>query len=176
MLDLYTFYTKPNSLDHFAQAKTSIPEIAWQHNTDEEKRALEPLWKRSSEFAWKYADEVLKDRFPAGEAAIAQDPDWACNYVRYVLLPKWNKVHKGEPFPGWKPGEKAMARTARTAYEYAWGVIKKPFPLGEPVLARSEYYHLHYATQVLKLPRPEADAWAEEYLNKRHEQGKQPDA
>ena len=62
MLNLYRYHTQPQTLAHYEEARTSVPEMAYQ-----------------------YASEVLNGRFPAGEAAIARDAKWAYWYAHDIL-------------------------------------------------------------------------------------------
>lgn len=41
--------------------------------------------------AYLYARDVIKGRFPEGEAVIAQDPQWAYMYAVYVIKRRWPK-------------------------------------------------------------------------------------
>jgi len=68
--------------------------------------------------AYEYALDVIKGRFPEGEAAIAQDANRAYSYARNIL--------KGR-FP---EGEAIIAQDATLAYEYARNILKAPWPEG----------------------------------------------
>ena len=86
--------------------------------------------------SYEYAREVLKGPFPAGEAAIATDPEWAYSYAVYVL--------DGKRFPA---GEAGIATDPQWAYryarkearirtyDYAIYVLKGSFPAGEAAIA-----------------------------------------
>jgi hypothetical protein len=58
-----------------------------------EKELTDPSW------AYSYAADVIKGRFPEGEATIARDPYWSYGYAKYVI--------KGR-FP---EGEEAVAKS-----------------------------------------------------------------
>ena len=115
MLNLYQYHDKPKTLANYERAKTQVPEVVWEScGTDEQLRALEHLWAqnpklayvytlfvrkrawpegseaektmaRDGRYAYRYARDVLKAPFPAGEPAIARDAIWAPIYARYVL-------------------------------------------------------------------------------------------
>lgn len=46
----------------------------------------------------------------------------------------------------------AVCRDALASYHYARTVLKGPFPLGEPTIAKSELYSIKYADEILKGP------------------------
>jgi hypothetical protein len=86
-----------------------------------EKELTDPSW------AYSYAADVIKGRFPEGEATIARDPYWAYNYARDVIKGRWPE------------GEATIARDPYWSYGYAKYVIKGRFPEGEEAVAKSEY-------------------------------------
>jgi hypothetical protein len=86
MLNLYQYHDKPQALVKYEQARTQVPQMAWEFaRTDDQKRASEYLWAQDPKLAYLYANNVLHGPFPAGEPAIAQDPDWAYYYALFVL-------------------------------------------------------------------------------------------
>lgn len=85
--------------------------------------------------AYDYARNVIKDRWPEGEPAIATSPQWAYYYAIDVI--------EG-PFP---EGEAAIATDPWPAYAYATDVLKHRWPEGEPVIARDPHYSTKYFKQ-----------------------------
>jgi len=84
-----------------------------------------------------------QQRFPEyigkGEDFISKDPFLAVQYAKKNIKGKWKK------------GEAAIARTAVTAYQYAYMALGgKKFPKGEDAIARSAYFSFFYANDVLK--------------------------
>jgi hypothetical protein len=75
---------------------------------------------------------VLKKLFANKEKEIAQDPQKAFSYARFVL--------KGR-FP---EGEEAIAQNSKYAYYYATGIIKDRWPEGEEAIALNGYLYKHY--------------------------------
>ena len=53
-----------------------------------------------------------------------------------------------------KLGEPAIAKNSYYSFSYAFDILNGPFPLGEPAIAKSAYYSLVYATHVLNGPFP----------------------
>jgi lambda repressor-like predicted transcriptional regulator len=105
--------------------------------------AGEPVIAQNAQWAYLYALGVLKKRFPAAEPVIAQNAEWAFWYAQDVLKKR---------FPA---GEPVIAQNAEWAYEYA--LKFKPlngWPAGEPVIAQNAEWALYYALNVLKAPWP----------------------
>jgi hypothetical protein len=100
----------------------------------------EPVIATDCLASYKYAAYVLDGPFPLGEPAIATSAGYSFCYARYVL----NKAR----FP---PGEPAIATSADDSLGYAIEVLKKPFPLGEPAILRSEYSRIKYFEFLKKL-------------------------
>lgn len=99
--------------------------------------------------AYNYALNVIKGRWPEGEATIAKHPMWAYLYAKNVIGGRWPEV---EPTiakdPGsavlyakdvikgrWSEGEHAIAKDPYLAHKYAIDVIKGRFPEGEEAIA-----------------------------------------
>ena len=88
MLNLYQYHTQPQTLAHYEEARTSVPEIAYEYARwvlNGRFPGGEPAIAQDAQWAYEYAQDVLKGRFPAGEAAIAQDAQWAYEYAQDVL-------------------------------------------------------------------------------------------
>jgi len=98
------------------------------------------------QYAYHYANTVLEDRFPEGEATIAKYPAYAGYYAKNVI--------KGP----WPEGEPAIASHFASAGEYARDVLKGPFPEGEAEIAKYPAWSINYAIQVLKGRFPEGEA------------------
>ena len=187
MLNLYQYHTQPQTLAHYEEARTSVPEIAWDFIPNREKPKYEHLWAQDARLAHDYSGFVLKGRFPAGEPAIAQDATYACSYARLLRAP-WSEFNpKLAPQAEasiatnanqsyfyaefvlerpWPPGERAISKKADISYSYARETLKGPFPAGERAMARDPRYALYYAQDVLKLPLDQARTWGQEYLDK----------
>jgi len=88
--------------------------------------------------AYRYARDIIKGRWPEGEAAIAKSPAFSYEYARYVI--------KGR-FP---EGEAAIAKSSAFSYEYARYVIKGRWPEGEAAIAKDPYLSYEYARYVIK--------------------------
>jgi hypothetical protein len=98
-----------------------------------------PLW------AYVYARDVLKGRWPESEAVIATAPQWAYEYAKYVI--------KG-PFP---EGEPAIATDPGWAYNYVIDVLKHRWPEAEANIRDNGFWAFMYAKDVLKGRWPEAE-------------------
>ena len=126
-MNLYKLHSKPESLDHYETVSNSNPDIFWDKykNNPEELKKREKYIAKSTKYAYKYASEVLKGPFPAGEEIISKDIYFALEYAKYVL--------KGKKFPA---GEEAISNDEQYSYLYARDILKGPFPLGEDAISK----------------------------------------
>ena len=122
--------------------------------------------------AFSYAIDVIKGRFPEGEAVIASDPEYAYKYAMYVVKGRWPAVETkfaSDPYRAylyatdiikgrWPEGEAAIASDPFYAYYYAKNVIKGRFPEGEDAIARNLNYAYEYARSIIKGRFPEGEA------------------
>ena len=99
MISLYKLHSKPKTLFGYDRVM-QIPEMAWEMTDNKQKDKLKSVWIKDPQYAYRYArmknttwpeaepviaqdakyaylyaDYLLRSRFPAGEAAIARDPD-----------------------------------------------------------------------------------------------------
>ena len=124
MLTPYLYHSQPQQLMGYADASTKIPSIAWKiAKTEVQKRELEHLWAQYPEWAYRYAQDVIRKRWPPGEAAIAGNAGYAFQYAKYMIRKPWPS------------GEAVIAARAAYAVLYARDVIGKPWPPGEAAIA-----------------------------------------
>ena len=90
------------------------------------------------QWAYWYARNVIKGRWPEAEAVIMQDAFWAYWYALDVLEGRWPEA------------ELAIIGSAKWAYHYACDVIKGRWPEAEPVIASSPSWAYWYALHVVK--------------------------
>ena len=124
---------------------TDIEEIRQEVNSKKQKIVWEVI-TQTARYACDYAYHVIKGRFPAGEAAIAQDPEQAFIYARHMIRGRW------------PAGEAAIAQDPEWAYEYADLVIGGRFPAGEAAIAQDAGYAYRYARYVIGGRFPEGEA------------------
>jgi hypothetical protein len=87
------------------------------------------------EQAYWYAKDIIKGRWPEGEAAISKHPYWAYYYARDVIKGRWPE------------GESTIAKDSQEAYWYAKDIINGRWPEGEEAIANSDYkdeYLIHF--------------------------------
>ena len=101
-------------------------------------------------YAYFYATDVLKGRFPEGEAAIAKDSYWSYNYAMDVI---------DGPFP---KGEAVIATDPYWAYNYALQAIKGRFQEGEEAIAKDTKYAKKY---LQAFPDAKIDWYAREWID-----------
>lgn len=72
-----------------------------------------------------YAHDIIGGRWPEGEAAIATDPEWAYNYARYIIKGRWPEGEAVISGTVWGDLYRSIEETiARDAY------VKSSFCLG----------------------------------------------
>ena len=141
-LNLYKYHTNPESISGFDQATNRVPHLAWDHFRDKPKelRKREHLWAKSPMYSYLYAQEVIEEKFPQGEDAIATSAGHSYLYANDVL--KGERVEKIED---------AIATSAYYSYAYAIYVLKgERFEKGEDAIATDAGYSYDYAIYVLK--------------------------
>ena len=74
--------------------------------------------------AYLYARDVIRGRWPEGEAAIATSPEYAYYYAKGVLKGRWPE------------GEATIAKSPHVAHAYAADVLNGRFPEGEEAIAK----------------------------------------
>jgi hypothetical protein len=104
----------------------------------EKLNELESEIAQSAQWAYEYALNIIKGRFPLGEPAIAKDPKWAYYYAQNIINERFEL------------GEPVIAQSAEYAYYYAQNIINERFELGESVIAQSAEYAYWYALDVIK--------------------------
>jgi hypothetical protein len=110
-MNIYKFHSDPYSLDFAFKLATIHPE-----------------------FAYDYAKDVIKGRFPEGEQAIAKSSKYAYMYAKDVIKGRWPE------------GEAAIAKHAWWSYGYAIHVIKERFPAGEEAISYSGWAYSYERT------------------------------
>ncbi len=137
-----------------------------------EQRKMEKILQNGDpKWAYYYATNVIKGRWPEVENLIASDPYWAVYYAKDVIQGQW---HEGESVIAsspkwayfyakyiiqgrWHEGEKAIASDFLWAYYYAEYVIKGRFPEGEEAIAGNPELAYKYARDVIKEQFPEGE-------------------
>lgn len=135
---------------------------------------------QDSDYAYRYADRILKKRFPIGEETILQS-NYAYDYAVSVIKNRWPEAEKKWlkqyannddrapdmlmmndyiksyfPEKRWPELEHALikSKAADRLYAYASVILKRPFPEAEPVIATNARASLNYAQYVLHGPFP----------------------
>jgi hypothetical protein len=125
--------TKGHARDIYAYAE-DILLPAYQRGEIKTPRFIEAEHRlaQNGQYACKYAEKILFDRFPEAEDAIAQHTFTALDYVQYVLVPlvESGKL-KTAKFP---KGEAAIATEPYATANYA-RFTKERFIQGEHLLA-----------------------------------------
>src|SRR6266851_3388301 len=147
-MNLYKFHSIPSRLIGYDVAFEQVPELAWEKygRNIEELRKREYLWKHSAKCAFAYACNVIKRRFPEGEAVIATSAAYSYNYAMLVIKGQWLEE-----------GEAAIATSAWDASSYACYIIKGRFPKGEVSITTSAQWSYYYVQDIIKGRFPEGE-------------------
>lgn len=123
------------------QAIITDAEMSWRYalDLDFRFREAEPIISKDAGFAHLYAVHIIKGRWPAGEKAIASNPNTARQYVRWILVNTRFLTY-----------EKQMATSTNKqdveyAFEYARDILKGRFPQAEHLFAHSPGHAIEYA-------------------------------
>ena len=105
-MNLYALHTNPEQLEGY-ENRLRVPELAYEYGRRHGfKDELVSVVAKDTKYAYQYAFDVIRGRFPEGEAAIAKDPDWAYKYARGVIGGRWPE------------GEAAIAKDPYWAVKY----------------------------------------------------------
>lgn len=102
------------------------------------KNQLEDIISRDAIFSFKYATEILKDRFEKGEDAISTNAVLSARYAIEALKDRFEK------------GEDAISTDADFSFKYAKDALKDRFEKGEDVISTDAMFSTRYAIEVLK--------------------------
>jgi hypothetical protein len=126
----------------------------------------EPAIAKSPNYAYYYATGILQGRPWTGlKKKKKKKTTEAIDLKNLVSDPKKLKTYDThispkEAYDRLLKGEKdeylvrAVATSSKYAYWYAEVVLKGPFPLGEPIIAKHPAWSFFYATDILKKPFP----------------------
>ena len=94
-MNLYQLHTNPESLYKHNEAPYRVPSIAYElaaekyRKTGKRTHKLESVIAQDPQWAFWYARFVIKERWPEAEPVIAQDPYSAYDYARWVMQSRW---------------------------------------------------------------------------------------
>ena len=110
-------------------------------------KKLENIIMTSPEIALKYAQVVIKGRWPEAEPYIMQDP--------HVLIAYAQKVIKGR----WVDAEQYIVKSPRSAVWYAKDIIGGRWPEAEPYIMKDPQVAETYASLIIRGRWPEAEPY-----------------
>ena len=140
-----------------------------------------------SSYAFEYATEILKGRFPKGEKEMARDLSTTkcIEYARLIKKRFKQAEHRilKDPFDAviyaervikgrWPEAEKIIATNMTSALNYAQNVIKGRWPEGEDVIAQSGpfvevYCNINDECRQAMIDRGIDDKWTKRIYNRR---------
>lgn len=141
-----TLFNRPVKLSPEEAYKEAKELFSREHFEDRVPEYLERVIATDPKWSLKYSRNLLVDRFPLGEPAIATDADYAYQYANDVLC-VGAFVPDNKRFP---MGEPAIAKDAATSFYYAREIIGGRFPLGEPAIAKDPETAYKYSSEILK--------------------------
>jgi hypothetical protein len=151
-MNLYKFHDKPETIHRHENAHETVPDLAWdKYGASPEKlKPYEKLFTKDPKWAYRYAWTTEMDNkkrgFPAGEDAIAKDPQTAWAYVKNIIKKRFPK------------GEAAIAKNTKYSIPYAVIYIKGPFPVAESEILKDPHATFEYVLGALKKPWPKGEA------------------
>lgn len=136
-MNIYDLHDAPSKLDRYSKRHMVVPALVWEHGL-ETGEWNEDVISKYPQFAQDYAVDIIKKRFPKGEAAIATDANCSFKYAKFAL--------KG-PF---KLGEPAIAKSPTFSVQYAMYILEDRFPEGEAAIAKDAFWSETYAMHIIK--------------------------
>lgn len=102
--------------------------------------------RKTANFAYKYAKDVIGGRWPEGEKAILLDWTIALQYANEILKERWPEL------------ERKIVDHPSASCSYAAHIIGGRWPEAEPYIMKDAFYALKYAEDVIKGRWPEAES------------------
>ena len=112
-MKLHNLVSDPNKLEKYGKYISDEQAYENLEKGDNNDPRLVKVVASDPEFAYFYARNIIKGRWPEGEKAIASDPENAYYYAIDVIKGRWPK------------GEKAIASNPRYATNYKEFLRKK---------------------------------------------------
>ena len=91
MINIYDYHSEPNKLDQYDNRLTIVSELAYCHAkmTQQRFEAGEYAIMNSPSWAYLYAKDIIKDRWPEAEPVIMTDPKYAYYYTIKIIKGRW---------------------------------------------------------------------------------------
>lgn len=131
MLNVYKKFNKPEELLDYEEKYPFLVFEEFRNDpsklTESDKAILSKnidVIKKDPLDAYLYARDIIKGRFPEGEATIMKDPISAFAYARDIIKGRWEKA------------EPVIMKHPRAAYNYALSVIKGRWEDAEDVIMK----------------------------------------
>jgi len=168
-MNLYALHNDPHSLIG-NDKRILIPDIAWNEFEQDRRDGVADTSKylpgilNSPKTAFKFAERIIKGKWPEAESIIAQDAEASHNYAEYILNgrfkqgepaiitdPHWSSWYaSGILRQRWPEAEPNILKDPRVAVRYACDTIKDRWPEAEPYIAKDAVQAFNYYTRVYK--------------------------
>jgi hypothetical protein len=123
--------------------------LAFALNKGERIPEIEAVIARSASCSFDYANQIIKDRFPAGESAIFTSGESSFLYLE--LLFELDRIHTLGP--ALSNAEAAFAHDKFYSLKYAQ-LIEERFPAGEAAILSNEHFATQYFLHCVDTPDP----------------------
>jgi len=119
-------------------------------------KRLEPVYeniiKTIPQWAYHYALNILKDRWPEAEPYILKNEIIIIEYITNVIKERWPEA------------ELIIMKDPYNAYLYAYRILKRRWPEAEPYIMKDPPIALNYARFVIQGRWPEAEPYIKRNL------------
>jgi len=95
-MNLYNYYTEPKELNKYLESFEADTWFFWEAFKRDKNvlRKHELPISKNALYSFIYARDILEDKFPKGEDAIAADPNYAFKYAVDIIQGKFKKGHE----------------------------------------------------------------------------------
>lgn len=137
MINLYDYYSSPEELNGYENRIHFFPILAYEEilNGNKDPELLDVL-KKDPEYAFFYALNTIKGRWPEAEPFIMKDPYYAYCYAEDIIKGRWLEA------------EPTILSNEACIYYYAAYVIGHRWPEAEPIIMKDpfnwDYYKKHF--------------------------------
>ena len=134
-MNIYNLHSNPETLAGFDQ-RAEVPEILEELVYTKQEPAIEQKIMQDPYWAYRYARDVLEERWPEAEPVIMKDPKSAYLYARSFF--------KGV---GWPEAEKYIIKDPWSAFEYAKDVLEERWPAAEKDIMKDARWWNRYTQE-----------------------------
>lgn len=154
MLNLFNYHYNPLILNGYKDRFRLIPDLAYHYALREATRLpdYEPAILKDPRIAFKYANKVIKGRWPELEKILLKKADahLLCEYADDIIHDRWPEA------------EPIIKKDYSAAYSYAYNILHDRWPEAEPYIMKDAFFAYYYARAVVKGRWKEAEPYIKE--------------